>query len=391
MKAKKPTRTWLWAVVAALYVLPVLTGTVPLGTQLATLAPGVGVLVLLIVTHELGHALVGKALGYRIFEVSVGAGPRLVDVPLGRTRVVVRLLPIGGHTLLAPRSARLLPARDVFVALAGAFVNLFMVLWAFTADLSNAFTFGIVLIGSAVVVENLIPRRVTNAIGVVQSDGLRAALALEADDRALTDALESRYVGEAYVSHRTGDHAGALAWDERGLERFPGSRALESDAAVSLVLLRRYREGRTKLTSLLARDDLAPVQRALYRNNLAWADLMLGDPSLLPEAFEASKEAIGALPDQPAIKGTRAYALILQGAIEDGLVLGAEALRRNTTKESRASNACVLGIGYTRSGRLEAGRRQIATAMRLDPDNELIERALAELDDAGRTAAPEWR
>ena len=269
MKLKGASRwSWLWLVVAGLYVLPVLTGTVPLGTMLATLAPGVGVLVLLIVTHELGHALVGTALGYRIFEVSVGLGPRLVDLPLGRTRVVVRLLPVGGHTLLAPKSARLVPARDVFVALAGAFVNLFMVLWAFTADLSNAFTFGILLLGSAIVVENLLPRRVTNAIGVMQSDGMRAALALEADERALTDALASRYVGEAYVSHRAGDHAGALAWDERGLERFPGNRALESDAAVSLVLLRRYHEGRTKLTSLLARDDLTPIQRALYRNNL---------------------------------------------------------------------------------------------------------------------------
>jgi hypothetical protein len=387
MKGTKRSRlTWLWAMVAALYALPVLTGTVSLGTQLALLGPGVGVLVLLIVTHELGHALVGKALGYRVFEVSVGVGPRLLNVPLGRTRFVVRLLPVGGHTLLAPKSARLLPARDVFVALAGAFVNLFMVLWALTADLSNAFTFGILLVGSAVVVENLLPRRVTNAIGVVQSDGMRAALALEADDRALADALVSRYVGEEYVSHQAGDHAGALSWDERGLERFPGNRALEGDAAVSLLLLRRYAEGRDLLLSLLTREDLAPIQRALYRNNLAWADLMLGDPSLLSEAFEASKEAIASLPDQPAVKGTRAYALILQGAIEDGLALGAEALRRNTTKESRASNACVLAIGNARSGRLEAARRHVVTAMRLDPHNELIDRAVADLED--RTAAP---
>jgi hypothetical protein len=384
---KRSALSWLWAVVAALYVLPVLTGTVPLGTQLATLAPGVGVLGLLIVTHELGHALVGRALGYRIFEVSVGLGPRLVNVALGRTRVVVRILPIGGHTLLAPRSARLLPARDVFVALAGAGVNLFTVLWALTADLSNAFTFGILLVGSAVVVENLLPRRVTNPIGVVQSDGLRAALALEADDRALTDALASRYVGEAYVSHLAGDHADALRWDERGLERFPGNRALEGDAAVALILLRRYAEGRDLLVSLLARDDLTTIQRALYRNNLAWADLMLGDPSLLPEAIDASKDAIAELPDQPAVKGTRAYALIVQGAIEDGLVLAAEALRRNATKEHRASNACVLAIGYARSGRLETARRHIVTAMRLAPDNELIDRAVAELEAASRTTA----
>jgi tetratricopeptide (TPR) repeat protein len=389
MKDKRSSRmVWLWAVLVALSALPVLAGTVSVGTQLAALAPAVAVLVVLVVTHELGHALVGKLLGYRIFEVSIGLGPRLLNVPLSRTRVVVNLLPIGGHTLLAPRSARLLPARDVFVSLAGAFVNLFMVLGALTADLSNSFTFGIVLVGSAIVVENLLPRHVRNPLGVMQSDGMRAALALGADDQALADALIARYMGEAYVSHQAGDHAGALSWDERGLQAHPGARALEGDAAVALIYLHRYAEGRAKLRSLLERDDLSPIHRALCLNNLAWADLMLGDPAFVPEAIESSKEAIATIPDQPAFKGTRAYALILQGAVEDGLLLAREALRGNRRRDDRASNACVLAIGNVRAGRLDAARRHIVTAMRLSPENGLIERAIAELDAAEHAAAP---
>jgi hypothetical protein len=380
---------WLWAVLVALTMLPVLAGTVSVGTQLAILGPAIAVLVVLVVTHELGHALVGRLLGYRIFEVSVGLGPRLLNVPLGRTRIVVRLFPIGGHTLLAPKSDRLLPARDVFVALAGAFVNVFVVLWALTADLSNSFTFGIVLVGSAIVVENLLPRRVKNPLGVLQSDGMRAALALGSDDQALTDALVARYAGEAYVSHLAGDHAGALSWDERGLAAYPGARALEGDAAVALMYLRRYDEGRSKLVSLLERDDLSTIQRALFQNNLAWADLMLGDPALLPEAIESSKEAIVTFPNLPAVKGTRAYALILQGAVEDGVELAREALRGNRRKDDRASNACVLAIGNARAGRLETARRHIVIAMRLSSESPLIERAIAELEAADLAPAPD--
>ncbi len=370
-----------------LFVLPVLAGVVPVGGQLAAIAPGVGVIVALIVTHELGHALMGRLLGYRIFEVSFGVGPLVLNAPLGRTRVVVRLLPAGGHTMLAPKGARLLPARDVFVALAGAFINLLTVLWALTADLSNTFTFGIVLIGSAVVVENLFPRHVRNALGVAKSDGLRAAQALEADEEALTAALVSRYLGEAYVDRAAGDHAGSLAWCERGLEVHPGTRTLQGDVAVSLINLRRYREARDLLVSLLGRDDLDPALRALYRNNLAWTDLMLGDHELLSEAFEASKDAIDTLGDQPAVKGTRAYALILQGAVEDGLRLAGEAIRSNHAKDARASNACVLAIGCSRSGRLDAARRHVAHALRLSPDNELIERAVAEVERSASIAA----
>ncbi len=50
----------------------------------------------LVVTHELGHYLMGKWLGFTIVEFSVGLGPKLFGVKGKETEFTLRALPIGG-------------------------------------------------------------------------------------------------------------------------------------------------------------------------------------------------------------------------------------------------------------------------------------------------------
>jgi Peptidase family M50 len=374
-----------WSLIAMLWVVPVALGLIPITVVLVRVGVLLGVAFGLVVSHELGHALVGKLLGYRVFELSIGAGPKLVDGTLGSTRFVLALVPLAGHTFVAPKSPRLLPAREVFVSLAGPAINVFTVAWAITGDLTSQVTSLVAVAGGIVVVANLVPRRVKNPLGIVQSDGLRALHGLDADEAAIEASLAARFVGEAYIRHRKGDHAGALTWDERGLVHHPSSAALEGDAATSLVLLHRYTEARDRFVRLLERDDLSEPQRALYENNLAWSDIMLDDPQLLSEALHASKHALGVLPDVPAMKGTRGHALILGGAVDEGVDLCRQAFRGNRSRESRAANACAMSIGTARQGRVEAATRHLRTAINLDPENELIERAAAEIRRADRS------
>lgn len=54
------------------------------------------VLGVVIVVHEFGHALVAKRLGMVVKEFSVGFGPRVLGWNWKGTRVVVRLVPLGG-------------------------------------------------------------------------------------------------------------------------------------------------------------------------------------------------------------------------------------------------------------------------------------------------------
>lgn len=385
---KQGAWVWLvWAVTAGLWVMILASGQVSPWEALLRLGVGVGVLFALIVTHELGHALMGRVLGYRIFELSFGTGPSILDTVLGRTRVRLRPIPAGGHTLLAPKGSRLIPAREVFVSLAGPAVNLLTLALAVATDLPPELRGVVIVMSALLVLGNLLPRHAVGSLGIVVSDGLRAARGLDTDEEGERLLLASRYLGESYVSHAKGDHAEAMRWDEQGLAAYPGQASLEGDVAISMILLGRFRPARERLIALLERGDLEPMQRALCQNNLAWADLMTADPKLLPEASAMSKESFAALPGVPAVRGTRGFALILTGAVAEGMTLCSDSLRKNRDPDNRASNACAMSIGAARKGRIDAAERLLAGAIRQSPDNRLIDRAGEELR-AARQAAP---
>jgi hypothetical protein len=363
--------------IGTLWFLPSAMGVVPWSKTLGDLARFGAVFWVVVVGHELGHAVAGRLFGYRIFEISLGMGPKLLDTTAGRTHLVVRPFPLAGHTMLAPTRMHGSRVPGLLVSLAGPFTNLVMLAIALTGDLADPWTNAVLVVNGYVLVTNLLPIRVKNPLGVVISDGRRALSALEADDRALADLAAARYLGEAYVLRTLGDHAGALRWDEEGLAAHPGNAHLTGDAAVAMIQLRRYTEARTMLLRLLDRDDLKPPSRAIHLNNLAWADLMSGDPALLPEALTSSAEALELLPGPAALKGTRGFALIEQGAIADGLKLSRQAYRSHAAPADRAAGACVIAIGAARDGRLAMAERHLLTAARLDPGHPLLARAQA--------------
>ena len=93
-RAARTGWTWaFWALIAALWILPVASGVLSPWVALGQLAPTILVLFALVVTHELGHAVLGRLLGYRIFEVSIGMGWPSADAVLGRTRVRLAAFP----------------------------------------------------------------------------------------------------------------------------------------------------------------------------------------------------------------------------------------------------------------------------------------------------------
>ena len=52
---------------------------------------------LLVLGHEFGHFSVGKLLGFKINEFSVGMGPQLWGKKKGETEYSFRAVPIGGY------------------------------------------------------------------------------------------------------------------------------------------------------------------------------------------------------------------------------------------------------------------------------------------------------
>ena len=125
------------------------------------------------------------------------------------------------------------------------------------------------------------------------------------------------------------------------------------------------------------RDD---VSRGIHLNNLAWCDLMLDDPALVEEALSSSAAAIDLLPEHPAIRGTRAFALILGGRPGEGIDLGHAAYAKTKEAGPKALQACVLAIGYARDWRFGQAARWIDLARRADPSCSLLGRASGELE-----------
>jgi membrane-associated protease RseP (regulator of RpoE activity) len=63
--------------------------------------------------HELGHALVARVLGVRVWSVTLGRGPRLYQGMVAGSRFHVGLLPLRGAVSLHDDDARALGYRDM--------------------------------------------------------------------------------------------------------------------------------------------------------------------------------------------------------------------------------------------------------------------------------------
>jgi hypothetical protein len=61
------------------------------------------VFLVVIPIHELGHAVAGLVVGYRIRGITIGVGKQLLAFNLGSVAIRINLLPFGGLTMGAPR------------------------------------------------------------------------------------------------------------------------------------------------------------------------------------------------------------------------------------------------------------------------------------------------
>ena len=309
------------------------------------------VLMIVVVAHELGHALVGRAVGLRVYEVALGYGPRLARLRVGRTDVEGATLPFGGHTVMVPAGpARLRMALGV---LAGPLANLAVVVVTVSVwPRSGPWVPPLVIANTIVLVGNLWPMKVATPLGRVASDGLALVTLLRTPAAELNQMDAIGHAAETAIALKRRDSVTAVRRAEVGLAAHPDHRALRHHLTVGLIRMGEFETARAHLQSLLASDRAEPHEHAIDLNNLAWADLMSEDPDLLDEALAASEEAERKLAWNPAVKGTRGYTLIQSGRVADGVALVRRAYQTHRDRNDRATCACVLAIGAARLGDL---------------------------------------
>lgn len=343
---------------------------------------------LIVFVHEAGHAVAALLVGHRVLEVKIGAGPS-VTAWQGRWRLILGLFPLGGHVMAGSSDPSGYRAKRLAITAAGPAMNALMFAVAPLIDASSSTLRDFAIVNACVLISNLFPYSVRTPYGPQRTDGLGLVrtvsdsewkLAEERSGFAVARAMLADQRGDREEVRRITDEAEAMNSRSVVLRTWLGYRAIKDQGYVSARTIFRelVDEDRTmSVAGLGQRDD---VSRGIHLNNLAWCDLMLDDPALIEEALSSSAAAIDLLPGHPAIRGTRAFALILGGRPGEGIDLGHAAYAKTKEAQTKALQACVLAIGYARKWRFGQAARWIDLARRADPSCSLLGRASGELE-----------
>jgi hypothetical protein len=361
-----------------LIALAYLSGTRPGAWALLNVLTFPLLILVVIVTHEAGHALAGRALGLSVPRVEVGMGPRVGRWRWRRTTIQLNTFPTGGMTHLSATRETGLRWRLWLATAAGPAVtaSLLGVAWLVPPSL----TLKRVLLQPEVVATRPAPRELLAFYAILilvgnlwpldlrrragrWNDGRQLLLLpFQRTERLREAALTTGAILEAEELGERQDLDGAQRVLEEALHRVPGSWPVLNSLAIVTLDRGRLAEARTMFLDLLAREAPLPAFGCLLSNNLAWVDFRIRDPDLRAEADEHSATAAANLKDQPAVMGTRGAVLVWLGRSREALPLLERAYLLSSRPESRALNACCLAWGLGSLGRHDEGRRWLERA-----------------------------
>ncbi len=142
--------------------------------MLITIVAFIGILVVLIIAHELGHFATAKASGVKVEEFGIGFPPRLLSIKKGETLYSLNAIPLGGFTKMAgeedPSEPRSLASKSIgtrlLVLSAGSLMNFLLPLLLF----SIAFMVPHNILVGQVVVDEVVPSSPAAMAGIEAGD-----------------------------------------------------------------------------------------------------------------------------------------------------------------------------------------------------------------------------
>jgi tetratricopeptide (TPR) repeat protein len=352
-----PTAKARLVALAAVCTTVLAVGIAPQSSIALQLAYFLALFVVVIPLHELGHAIAGAFVGFRIMGIVVGAGPPLADFRWRGVNVQINLLPLGGVTMAVPkRTYRSLRLRQWILTAGGPVANvlIYLALWrvfgpALRDSEHHPFAWAAAQVAATTLFFNLIPFR--TAEGAVSDGYGLATIPFWSKERIAV----SNLLQQGHILHRERRHEDARTIWREALGTATDSR-----------------------------------QIAMLKNNIAWATVLIGRDEELAEADQLSQQALAALPGSPPIAGTRAGVLIRLGRPGEALPLLALSDSALHDPHSRAYNKALAASALAALGRHDDAIRRLAEARRADPACELIPRAEADVaaGPTGALAAP---
>lgn len=329
--------------------------------------------------HELAHAAVARALGMKVWRLSVGAGRRWADRAWGDFVVEVRSWWVMGCVVAEPRASRFPAAAWALMVSAGPAANLLLAACAAAGWWSLPWGMGANFLGFFALTNGMTfalsawPHMIGGS-GGLPSDGMQLLRLLR--DGGARHRRTWRLSGHATASTEMmsrGRAAEALARIDAGLADaglFPEARQeLESNRVVALIHAGRFREASRWGDRLLDDPGSDPQRRALLLNNRVWAGLMDGQVAQAAGWAREMGEARKSLPGVSALTSTTAACQIAAGALGEG-----EALMERAAAEDEDGDFCGvqlawLAVAAARGGDAEQAADHLIAARRVTPES----------------------
>lgn len=310
----------------------------------------------MLVLHELGHALAAKLLGWRVREIVIGFGRDLWQWQFGETRVRIKLAPVEGYVLPAPREAHHVRIKSMLIYAAGPgaellLLGLLLAVFGYDSVFGGANEIASVALQSLAIVIllgagfNLLPFRSEGAV----SDGLGIISSPFMSDESIELRLLTLELRELRALLNSGETEIAVRNVGEYLRRFPHNLALQLLLVSALSANRQIEAARDYVRDNLATPNLSTARRQAWLQQQASIELDAYEPSYLVMDL-ALQEALAAAPSRSSLLAIKGASLVLRGQIDDGGNMLADAWRNNDGSANDADILAYLAIAAHRRG-----------------------------------------
>ena len=313
---------------------------------------------IIIPLHELGHALAGGLVGFRIVAITVGTGPSLVAFRIAGVSVQINALPLGGLTMGIPAGRRALRLRHWLFIAGGPAANVFIffalrrVFGRGAGPITDdSFLSTAIWLNWSALVLNLVPFRGTDGLF---SDGYGLfTIPFWSKQRIAQAAVHAELAPVAQALHRR-DFETARRLGEAAHARHPAEPVPLTLLGSAEHALRRHEEARAhwRAALLTAKE---PRLVAGLKNNIAFVAAVIGRDEDLEEADRLSQEAVALLTEARPVTGTRGAVLVRLGRAGEALPLLERSAEATQTPQNQAYTKAIHGDGAGGAGALGRG------------------------------------
>ncbi len=282
------------------------------------------------IAHEGGHFLVATAMQLHPRVVTIGCGPTAAHFRVGKTDMVLRLLPLGGSVQLLPAETKRRAALAAF-ALGGVLGNatLFALLAAISATdrRLSAWLALIAVVQLVMTLINLIPFSFKRNGFPVRSDGLFLVSTLFG--RGMPTLADC----QAALLHSLGPLNGAMP----SVSSFTAEIVHQASRRDRFNEEWACRDASAALRRLLTRPDLGRAERAIVLDLLVENEMLAGDSGASDADLDGWSSEASSLFESPALQVSRGSTLAALGRPADARAM----LRMALSHELHPLNAAV--------------------------------------------------